>query len=161
MILSELEPEVQKESILEEYIDRDLITFTPPTTRDEVIRELATLLEQKEKILSKELFIQSVMEREKLVTTGIGYGIAIPHAKHDVYEEFSIALALTKEEIEWETIDGQGVHLVFLIAGPEKETKKYLQILSQLTQFLKDEARRSQLVKMTDVEEVVKLFKGW
>jgi nitrogen PTS system EIIA component len=161
MILSELEPEVQKESVLEEYIDRELITFTPPTTRDEVIKELAALLENQDKIHSKELFIQSVMEREKLVTTGIGYGIAIPHAKHDVYEEFSIALALSKKEIEWDTIDGNAVHLVFLIAGPEKDTKKYLQILSQITHFLKDEERRAKLTELADVEEVVKLFEGW
>ena len=100
------------------------------------------------------------MKREETLSTGIGMGIAIPHAKIEDCEEFFIAIGIQQGNgIEWNSIDGLDVKLIFLIGGPKELHQEYLTLLSKLTQTIKDEKTRQGLLQAKNPAEVIEFFK--
>ncbi len=124
--------------------DPDLITFIDePGGRDGVLRTLTEMLADRGKVKDPESFYQAILSRENVVSTGIGLGVAIPHTKLDDYEDFFIAVGvLRKSGVDWDAIDGSEVRIVFLIGGPSEKQSEYLQILSSITQAIRDPAVR-------------------
>jgi nitrogen PTS system EIIA component len=143
------------------YLDDRLVSFLDVDNRNAALEELVNLLDATGKLLDKHTFYKAILEREKIVSTGIGMGVAIPHAKLEGYEDFFIAVAIqNKRGIEWNALDGLPVRLIFMIGGPENKQTEYLKILSRLTMAIKDEERRKKLLKATSPEEVIALFEG-
>jgi PTS system nitrogen regulatory IIA component len=144
------------------YLTPRLITFLTHSKRDEVLRDLIETLEKEGKLQDKESYYQAILEREKIVSTGIGMGVALPHAKMEGYEDFFIAVGIQqKQGIEWNALDGNPVRLIFMIGGPTHKQTEYLHLLSQLTLAIKDEERRKKLLKAKTPEEIIALFEGW
>ncbi len=141
------------------YLDPKLIAFLSKDTRDNVIKSLVSLLKKENKIDEESHLFDAIIEREKIVTTGIGMGVAIPHAKLQDYDDFFIAVGILDNGVEWDALDGNPVRLVFLIGGPDDKQTEYLQILSSLTLALKDPQRRKKMLTADSAEQVVKLFK--
>jgi nitrogen PTS system EIIA component len=141
------------------YLDPKLIKFLDKDTRDNVIKSLVSLLKNEGKIDEESHLFDAIVEREKIVTTGIGMGVAIPHAKLQDYDDFFIAVGILSEGADWDALDGNPVRLVFLIGGPDDKQTEYLQILSSLTLALKDPERRKKMLTAESPEQVVKLFK--
>jgi PTS system nitrogen regulatory IIA component len=142
-------------------LDPNTVSFIDSKTRDDALRSLVDLLYNQQKVSNKELFYQSIMEREKIVTTGIGMGIAIPHAKLADYDDFFLAIGILKEGVDWGSIDGNPVRLVFMIGGPDDKQTEYLKLLSDVTLELNDEDRRKKLLNLESPEDVMKIFKGF
>lgn len=138
-----------------DYIDSRFIQFLTPEKRDEVITALVESPSRLELIPSKESFIAAVLEREEIVSTGIGMGVAIPHAKLHNIESFFISVGILSQGIDWKAMDGRPVRLVFLIGGPINKQSEYLKILSSLTMCIKEENVRKNLLNSTTKEEVV------
>lgn len=150
-----------KQITLLDYIHPNLVTFLNAATRDEALRLLTNTLNEKGKLKDQEIFHDVIMQRERIVSTGIGMGVAIPHAKLEGYDDFFVALGIQPEMgIEWDAIDGAPVRLIFMIGGPEERQAEYLGILSQLTLIIKDEKLRSRLLKAKKPEEVMQLFES-
>lgn len=144
------------------YIHPDQILFLTLETHDDVIGALIDALNKKGRLKDAEAFKQAIIEREKIVTTGIGMGVAIPHAKLPGYNDFFIAIGILGkgvEGVDWKAIDNEAVRLIFLIGGPDDKQTEYLQILSALTMALKDEDRRKKLLATHQPEEVMALFR--
>ena len=143
-----------------DYLDEDLILFFQARNRNEALYSLITALEQKGKLQNKEEFYSAILEREKVVSTGIGLNVAIPHAKLEGYQDFFIAIGVQQESsgIEWNALDGQPVRLIFMIGGPENRQTDYLNILSLLTTAIKDVTRRKNLLQAKTPAEIIKLF---
>lgn len=153
---------LKQEVSISDYLDEPLVAFLDVKQRNDAIQELVNLLDHQKKLINKEAFFQAVLEREKIVSTGIGISVAIPHAKMTGYKEFFIAVGIVKHQgIEWNAIDGLPVRIIFLIGGPDHEQTKYLKILSLITQTIKDDARRKKLIKASSAKEVVETFKGF
>ncbi|MCF7806508.1 MAG: PTS sugar transporter subunit IIA [Simkaniaceae bacterium] len=135
---------------LEEGIvfDPELITFIDePKDQDHVLRILTDLLYENGKIHDPELFFDAILQREKIVSTGIGLGVAIPHAKLDIYSDFFIAVGiLTKKGVDWNSIDHAPVRVVFLIGGPADRQNEYLHILSSITKKMRSGDIRNHLI---------------
>lgn len=146
---------------ISKYIASELIAFLSAENRDEVIHQLVDVLDRTGKLIDKEEFFSSIMEREKIVTTGIGMGVAIPHAKLPKYNDFFMAIGILSKGIDWGALDGTPVRLVFIIGGPDDKQTEYLQILSGLTMALKDEDRRKKLLLSDSPQEVINIFKGF
>ncbi|HSW86670.1 MAG TPA: PTS sugar transporter subunit IIA [Rhabdochlamydiaceae bacterium] len=142
------------------YLDDRLVSFLNVDNRNAVLEELVNVLDVAGKLLDKQSFYKAILEREKIVSTGIGMGVAIPHAKLEGYEDFFIAIGIQKKGIEWNALDGQPVKVIFMIGGPENKQTEYLKILSHLTIAIKDEERRKKLLKATASDEVIALFEG-
>lgn len=143
---------------LSAYIKRDLILFLDATTRDESIEVLVEKLRETGTITNPVEFYQAILEREKLVSTGIGMGVALPHAKMESCPKFFIALGILSKGVNWKAIDHAPVRLVFIIGGPDDKQTEYLQILSSLTQFVKNEEIRKKLLTLNSKEAIMDLF---
>lgn len=143
------------------YLDPKWICFLEKSSRNEVIYELVQVLKNAGKIQDSDAFYHAIIDREKIVTTGIGMGVAIPHAKLHGIHDFFIALGLLKTGVDWDALDDMPARLVFLIGGPDDKQTEYLQILSHLTLAIKDEDRRKKILASTTQDEVIKLFKGF
>ncbi|MBZ4683822.1 MAG: nitrogen system component [Fusobacteriaceae bacterium] len=112
-------------------------------------------------ISSKDEFKEAILERESLVSTGIGFGIAMPHAKLDSIDEFFMIIGINENGIDWDAIDRKPVSAVFLIGGPSNEQKKYLQIIAKLMLLVKNSNRREKLLAAKTAKEVIELFQNF
>jgi PTS system nitrogen regulatory IIA component len=144
-----------------DYLDDRLVVFLDVETQGDAIAVLVEALDAGHKLKDKEQFHKAILDREKIVSTGVGLGVAIPHAKLQGYEDFFIAVGIQSGRgIEWNALDGSQVHLIFMIGGPDNRQTEYLRILSRLTMAIKDTERRKDLLKATSAEQVISLFKG-
>jgi len=152
----------KKKSVLKisDYLNIDNIAFLEAKKRNDVILELVDLLYKSKKIRNKDQFYKKIIEREKIVSTGIGMGVAIPHAKFNEDDDFFIAVGILKtHKINWNSIDNLPVRLIFMIGGPEIKQNEYLQLLSKLTIVIKDENIRRSILKATNKQEIIKQFR--
>ncbi len=140
------------------YLTPNLISFIPGQSRDSVIKLLVTKAFEEGKVQSPEDFFTAVLNREEIVTTGIGMGVAIPHAKLQGFDNFFIAIGILDKGVDWKALDGAPVRLIFLIGGPDDKQTEYLRILSSLTLTLKDEEKRKTLLTTKSASDVVGLF---
>ncbi len=130
------------------------VAFIDAQSKEEAIATLVAELDVDHRII-----YQSVIEREKVISTGIGIGIAIPHAKSPVVEEFNVVVGIvTHGGIDWDSIDHLPVKLIILICGPDDQHKEYLQLLSSWTKKIKQERVRQALFFAKTREEVVKIL---
>lgn len=146
---------------ISKYLDERLVVFLDVEERNRAIQEMVDTLARAGKLIDSQGFHRAILEREKIVSTGIGMGVAIPHAKLEGYTDFFIAIGIQeKKGIEWQALDSAPVHLIFMIGGPEKSQSEYLHILSDLTSAVKDPERRKKLLRATRAPHVVQLFEG-
>lgn len=144
---------------ISEYLHTDLIAFLDEGSRDKVLETLVDVADRAGNLKDKEAFHKAIVERENIVSTSVGMGVAIPHAKLPVYDEFFIVIGILKEGVDWNALDGAPVRLVFMIGGPDDKQTDYLQILSGITSSIKDEERRKKLLVSEDAETAIQLFK--
>lgn len=149
-------------SNIAEYLQEDLILFLKARNRNEALQSLTSALETKGKLHDHGEFYEAILEREKVVSTGIGLNVAIPHAKLEGYQEFFIAIGVQQSlpGIDWNALDGEPVRLIFMIGGPDNRQTDYLKILSLLTTAIKDSVRRKKLLQAKSPSEIIKLFKN-
>jgi nitrogen PTS system EIIA component len=143
------------------YLDAQLVLFLDVKTRDEALHAMIDKLHAVGKLKNKDAFFDAIMDREKIVSTGIGMGVAIPHAKLPDYDDFFIAVAILQKGVDWQALDGAAVRLVFMIGGPDDKQTEYLQILSGLTVALKDEERRKKMLTLNSPDAIIELFKAF
>jgi nitrogen PTS system EIIA component len=146
---------------ISDYLDAKLVTFLGVETRDEALRALVEVVSVSGKISNKEDFFKAIVDREEIVSTGIGMGVAIPHSKLPTYNNFFIAIGILKKGVDWNALDGATVRIVFLIGGPDDKQTEYLQILSALTVAIKDEERRKKMLTLKSPAAIIKLFKDF
>ena len=144
---------------ISDYLDPRLVVFLDLATRDEAVDALIDVLHSEGKLKDSEGFRKAIFHREQLVSTGIGMGVAIPHAKMPFFSDFFIILGIQRKKgLDWNALDKVPVRLIFMIGGPEDKQTEYLQILSLLTGAIKDAELRKELLKASSAEEVVSLF---
>ncbi len=143
-----------------ELLQERLVLFLEASSRDEAVDVLLHQLEVEGLLPNPALFRAAIHHREAVVSTGIGSGVAIPHARMAGYEHFFVAVGIQKQiGLDWGALDRVPVRLIFLIGGPEDRQADYLQILSMLTQTIKDPEFRRKLLQANRAEEVLRLFK--
>jgi PTS system nitrogen regulatory IIA component len=144
---------------ISDYLDEDLVLFMQADNRDDALNRLVNLLEEKKKLQDPKRFYQAILEREKIVPTAIGLGVAVPHAKLHCYKDFFIAIGIQVQQgLEWNALDGMPVQLIFMIGGPDNRQTEYLRILSHLTMAIKNKERRKQLLECHCTKKVIELF---
>ncbi|WP_085505858.1 PTS fructose transporter subunit IIABC [Thalassobacillus devorans] len=124
-------------------------------SKAEAIDELVSKLDQAGRLNDKQGFKEAILEREAQSTTGIGEGIAIPHAKTSAVKEPAIAFGRSSEGLDYESLDGEPTNLFFMIAASEGANKTHLETLSRLSSFLMDKNFRSQLEQAKTEDEII------
>jgi fructose-specific phosphotransferase system IIA component len=128
------------------------------TTKLEVIKELIDMLDTAGFLTDADAFLKSVLEREKVGSTGIGKGIAIPHSRTSTVREVVIAIGRSKDGIEFEALDNRPVNLIFLIAAPIESGGLYLKALARLSRLLRYQEFRKELLEAETVDDVLKII---
>lgn len=130
------------------------------STRDEVIKELLELLDDGDNFPDKKQIFKAVLEREHIMTTGVGNGIAIPHCKHESCSDFALALGITTEDVEFQAVDQSPVHIIFLLVGPKSEAGMHIKILSRITRILSNADVRDRILKTNSATELYQFLIG-
>lgn len=121
--------------------------------KSEVIEELVDLVANSGNLNDKENYKKAILAREEMSTTGIGEGVAIPHAKTTSVTKACIAATVSKEGIDYESFDGSLSNLFFMIAAPDGANNTHLEVLSRLSTILMDEDFRNKLINSTSARE--------
>lgn len=129
-----------------------------PSDKSECINELIDLMDKTGNLNNKEEYRKAILAREDLSTTGIGDGIAIPHGKTSAVKRASLAAAVCKQGVDYDSLDGMPAHLIFMIAVPDNNDNLHLEVLARLSTILMDEGFRKSLIDCTDKEEFLKLI---
>ena len=117
-------------------------------TKSDAVREMAERLCQAVPEVPLAILLDTLMEREKLGTTALGDGIAIPHARLDDVDRLLVSFARSREGIDFDSVDGQPTHLFFLLVAPSREGSAHLLTLARLSRFLSNAAFREKLLPL-------------
>lgn len=126
--------------------------------REDAIKELINLLVLQGKVSDEEELYRAVMRREEEFTTGIGMGIAIPHAKTSVVDSAVIAFGRSIQGVSWPSQDSNPVHLLFLIAVPIAADNQHLQLLAKLSRKLVHQEVRDNIISANSAVEIIDIL---
>ncbi|MEW5993112.1 MAG: PTS sugar transporter subunit IIA [Candidatus Zixiibacteriota bacterium] len=144
---------------LSKFCEESLIDFNlKAKSKGEVIDELVGLVASSRMVKDQAQLLQDIKEREELVTTGVGYGVAFPHAKTKSVKGIVIAFGRSKEGIDFDAMDHKPVHLFFLIAAPEDAIGAHLNVMARLSYLMKSEENRQTLLQATSPGDVLALI---
>jgi nitrogen PTS system EIIA component len=129
-------------------------------SKKRVFEQAGLLFENKQGIARAQVF-DSLFAREKLGSTGLGQGVAIPHGKIKSLKEAVGALIRTKAPIPFDAPDGGPVNLIFVLLVPERATELHLEILSELAQIFCDRNLRETLLTSQDASQLYQILSGW
>ena len=119
-------------------------------TKDEVLRELVQLAVPSASVAVLEKIVTAVRDREKLLSTGIGSGIAIPHGRTPAVDGLILAAGVAPEPIDFDALDGKPVSLFFLLLGPDSAAGAHVRALGRISRIVRNEAMRDELSHATD-----------
>lgn len=136
---------------------RSISLDASPASKKEALDYAVALMVKSGKISDEEAYRKQVYLREEESTTGIGEGIAIPHGKCDAVVKPGLAAMVVKNGVDFDSLDGEPVHLIFLIAAPNTEDNIHVDVLSKLSVLMMDEAFVEKLKEAKSVEEFLQI----
>ena len=128
-------------------------------TKNDVVRELAVHLAEQHREIDAEKLIDVLWERERLGSTAIGDGIAIPHGKLPGLSGVRAAFGRHKAGVDFESLDGNPTRLFFVLVAPEDSVGQHLKALARVSRLLKDSSFRDRLVEAPDRTELFRLIR--
>ncbi|KXS48858.1 fructose-specific phosphotransferase system IIA component [Halanaerobium saccharolyticum] len=145
---------------ISKLLEKNLINLDLNTSdKEETLREMVNLLKIGDKIQVQNKFLAKIIEREKEGSTGFGREIAVPHGKSETVNELSLAIGRSKPGIEYHSLDGKKVKLIFMVADYPDYSPKYLKLVSTLVSWLREDDFRKSLLEAEGKTEFIELFK--
>lgn len=128
------------------------------SSKQEIIDAMVDLVAKSPKVLDKAKVRTAIFEREKIMSTGVGNGFAIPHGKTDAVSDIVAAFAVTEREIDYDSLDEKPVRLVFLLVGKDNLVGPHIKLLSRISRLMNKEEFRTQLLATNSAKEILELF---
>ena len=135
-----------------------ILTDFKSDNKDKVINELVDLLKDDERVIDLEEVRKCVFDREKIMSTGVGKGFAIPHGKTNSVADIIAVFGKSREPIEYNSLDGEPVNLVFLMIGKDTLVSKHIKLLSRISRLMNNDEFREKLVNADSKESILKIF---
>jgi PTS system nitrogen regulatory IIA component len=129
-------------------------------TKEEIIEELVDALEVGEVITNRDKVLQAVLEREKIMSTGIGDGIAIPHGKSDAVARLAAALGTQKRGVDFEALDGEPAYVFFLLVSPANVSGPHIKALARISRLLKNDDFKKKLIDASSAEDIMAVIES-
>jgi fructose-specific phosphotransferase system IIA component len=134
-------------------------TNLPGTSKNEIINAIIELAATQDRVVDKEKVREAIFEREKIMSTGVGAGFAIPHAKSDAVSDIVAAFAVTAQPIDYQSLDDQPVRIVFLLVGRENMVGPHIKLLSRISRLMNNEDFRKRLLEAATPADVLEIFR--
>ena len=131
----------------------------PETSKSDAIDALVDVLAGHPSIDSIEAVRRAIFEREKMMSTGVGKGLGLPHAKTDAAQETIAAFATTQHPVDFGAIDDEPVRLLLLLVGPEADKSQHIKILGRISRLVSRDDLRGNLVEASSPDDVLRLLK--
>ena len=144
---------------LENIIPASRIALLDAENKDDALKELGAIVARASEVGDADGLLEAIFERERIMSTGIGLGIAIPHAKIPSVTDFVVGFGKVRGGLDFNSLDGKPVHFIVMIAGPHDQQERYLQLLARITLKLKDAAVRRRLSEADDVEGILEALR--
>lgn len=138
--------------------EKTVLIGAKASSKEDVIKQAVALIAKSGAIENVEVYEKGVFKREEESTTGIGEGIAIPHCKNKVVKKPALAAMVIPEGVDYDSLDQEPVHLLFLIAAPNSEDNVHLEVLARLSEMLMDEAFKNKLLEAKNKKEFLKII---
>lgn len=142
-----------------EYTNEKFIKKLEATNKFAALEELARVFEGSPVCTDVDIFIKALKEREEIMSTGIGMGIAIPHAKVNEVKAMTFAIGISKKGINFDSLDGNPTKLIILVAAGEKQHKDYLRLLSNIMAILKNEKIKNALINADSPQDIINILR--
>ena len=139
--------------------ERFILTDFNSDDKENVINELIDLYKESDKVNDIEKVRTAILDREKIMSTGVGKGFAIPHGKTNAVNDVIAAFGKTTRDIDYDALDGNPVHLVFLLVGRDDMVSKHIKLLSRISRLMNKDEFRERLVNSNSKEEIINIFK--
>ncbi len=136
----------------------DIIEELNATSKREALEELAGLYASRNGHPDVHAVVEVLEEREKLGSTGIGNGIAIPHGKSAGIEKILVGFGRSRRGIDFNSLDGRPAHLFFMLLAPESSSGRHLKVLAKISRMLTDETFRSDLMNAASVDDLYRII---
>ncbi len=136
-----------------------VVTGLAGENKDEIIDAMIELVASSPKVVDKDKLREAILEREKIMSTGVGNGFAIPHGKTDAVTDIVAAFAVTAEPIDYESLDEKPVRLVFLLVGKDSMVGPHIKLLSRISRLMNKEEFRKRLLSAGSPKELMEMFK--
>lgn len=144
---------------LKDVLHSDCITVDlAAETKDDVITEMIDLLDAAGQLPDRACALKAVMDREQKMSTGMQNGIAIPHGKCDRVDELLTAIAIRREPIDFESLDGEPCSIFVMTLSPPDRTGPHIQFLSEVSRVLGEQERRQRLIAAQTPEDVLQIL---
>ncbi|PLX96852.1 MAG: PTS fructose transporter subunit IIA [Desulfuromonas sp.] len=128
-------------------------------TKDEVLAEMTDVLLRSAEQLDRDDVLSVLKERERLGSTGIGEGVAIPHGKLKNIDQLILAFGRSRKGVDFDSMDGKPAHLFFLLLAPEESISVHLKTLARISKLLKDTQVRDQLLMAGSSDEIYEIIR--
>ncbi len=145
-------------NILDILDEESVLPEIKSVSKKEVIEELAAVAARQNDDLDLDLLVERLLEREKLGSTGVGDGVAIPHAKVPGMEDVTAVFGRSIGGVDFDSMDGKKAHLLFLLVAPESSTGSHLKALARISRLMQNSAFRAGLMEAKSREEIFKAF---
>ncbi|MCP4566680.1 MAG: PTS sugar transporter subunit IIA [FCB group bacterium] len=144
---------------LSKFCDESLIKFDlKATSKADVIEELVNLAAASPLVKNRDELLQDIIHREDMVTTGIGYGVAFPHAKTKATKGIVIAFGRSEAGLDFDAMDKKPVHVFFMIAAPEDAIGAHLNVMARLSYIMKSAENRESLLTVSSPGELLSIL---
>lgn len=154
-----MEKQVQTMKLSELFSTDSIAVDLPPGSKEDVLKTILKILDSKGLIKDFDQALEDVIEREKVMSTGIGNSVAIPHAYTNGVERLVAGFFRTSAGVEFEALDGNTVDLFFIILGPKESRRDHIKVLAKISRLLNHEEFRNELRNAADVDTVFSIFK--
>ncbi len=138
----------------ENHVKMNIVAHSKEQVIDELLGIMQEIPEEKREVIRKE-----IMEREAIKSTGIGHGIAIPHTETEAIDGIHVVFGMSKDGVDFLSLDGSPVHLFILVIANRSLNLKYLSLLAHVARILSKEDIRERLLKAGSVDEILNILK--
>jgi fructose-specific phosphotransferase system IIA component len=136
-----------------------VITGLQGDSKEQIIGAMIDLISGSQKVIDKEKVKEAIFERERIMSTGVGNGFAIPHGKTDAVSDIVAAFAVTAQPIDYQSLDEKPVRLVFLLVGKDNMVGPHIKLLSRISRLMNKEEFRTRLLTLKTSKEIIDIFK--
>ena len=147
-------------SLLDILSEKSTVVGLEGETKEDIITELVGSLEVGKVISDRDKVLEAVLEREKIMSTGIGDGIAIPHGKSEAVIKLAAALGTQRRGVDFEALDGEPAYVFFLLVSPANVSGPHIKALARISRLLKNDDFKKRLVAASTAEEIVSVIES-